>query len=211
MIPQNDRTKLLSFFLLALLLVIMLSMLASSCTVLKNKQTQESKIDSSVTVKTEAKVESEVQTNNNIVTEVTETTKGSVTVPGDSSVSFFTLNDLLNGKTIESEDNGIKTEIKLDPKTKKATVKTKTDPKNVPVEKKVVTRKEENLSKNEKVKSNIKEDISVDVEKSDKEVAVQTKTDWFAGINFNWLWLLLIPVIGYFIWRFRDKLFKPKK
>jgi len=135
--------------------------------------------------KTKTDEKTDIKTETVATRTITETSKESVKIDADSLTSDITISSLLNGDSLEAEDDNITLKIKV--VNKKVVVKAKVKEKIVPVniEKKtveVISEKKHEVKKTE-----------VSTKDVHKEVT--------GGLNLNYLWwlllLLLIPLYKY--------------
>jgi hypothetical protein len=128
---------------------------------------------------------------------ITEKIDTSVKLPGDTAKASAPIENIMRGDTLKAETNGTKLEVFFNPSTGRVHAKAITEPKDVPIIIDRTTRIENDIEREEEAKFHTAtEDKQVDRNESN------LLNPWL------WLiWLILVLVVAYLVWRFRPKIF----
>lgn len=168
----------------------------NSCSVTRNKKSNQSRMDSSMSITSEVYRKIEKDSTIESTTKTTEQIDTTLTLKSDTLSGAKSISDILRGDTLKAAENGLIIKVFKDAtgllkaiaivKEKKVSIqKTKT----TETKTKIVDKGKSVANENVKTK--------VQVKKKEKNLTVETKTSYWSW----WYLLLLLIPLGYYLYR----------
>lgn len=176
---MNTQTvsRILLLVIVAALILLSLSACGSS-----RKVVTKSTVDSTVTTTTAKQTE----------TTVKEKADTNVTIKGDTAQASKPLDNFIAGDTLESDNNGTRLKMWYNPSTKRVHGEAITEPRTVAI----------TIDRETTTKANEQAQTEAQVSKTETHKDIKKSgTPWYAT-PYPWLCLILLVVVGYFLWRY---------